>query len=155
MRVSSIEAARGQQVKFNGSLSKPVKALLDSQTPKLLNAEKTGQISREDFKVSFDIFSRDYDKIVGKMREFSYATVLSMKKSKSGAMKYYLEHPQSDYKYLMDDIFVHNDPILDVNAFSTLAERLEKINPFEVENKFCIQRHTNVPREIFKPEIEL
>ena len=155
MRVSSINAVGSQQTTFNGSLSKPVKALLDSQTPIILEAKKCGKFSKQDIKSIFDIFSRDYDTIRGKMGEFSYSTVLSMKKTKSNRVLFYLENPNSDYKYLMNEISMHNSPITDINGFSALADMLEKVNPFEVENKFCIQRHSNVPREIFKPEIEL
>ena len=155
MRVSSISAARPQQVVFNGSFSKPVKALLDSQTPKLLEAKRLGDISKSDLDKSFEIFSHDYDVMRAKMGEFSYSTILSMKRMKDGSTLFYLENPRSDYKYLMDGIFLRNDPVVDVNIFSTLAERLKKLNPFEIENKFCIQRHSGVQREIFRPEIEL
>ena len=59
MRVSSIGAVRGQQVVFNGSLASPVKALLDSQTPKLIEAQKCGKIFKNELKNSFEIFSHD------------------------------------------------------------------------------------------------
>ena len=155
MRISSIEAARPQQVAFKGSLSQPVKALLDSQTPNLLAAKKAGKIINKIADAKFDLFSQSYNIIVQKMSEFSYSTILSMKKMKNGLTRFYIEHPKSDYKFLLGDIKLRNRVGIDTDAFIELSAKLEKVNPFEVENKFCIQRHKDVPREIFKPEIEL
>ncbi len=154
MRVSSINAA-GQQPVFKGSLSQPVKTLLDSQIPNLLKAKQAGKISDVRANAKFDLFSSSYDIITQKMGEFSHSTILSMKKMKGDIVKFYIENPHSDYKFLLEDIAIRDMVGLDSDAFITLSAKLEKVNPFEVENKFCIQKHSNVPNEYFKPEVEL
>ena len=155
MRVSSINAAGQQQVAFNGSFSKPVKALLDSQTPKLLEAKRLGRISKDSLHASFDRFTKDYEVMRSKMDEFSYSTVLSMSKRKDGSTLFYIEHPHSDYKYFVGNVYLGEELSSRIDGFSMLADMLKKVNPFEVENKFCIQRHSDIPRSFFKPEIKL
>ena len=155
MRVSSINAAGQQQVAFNGSFSRPVKALLDSQTPKLLEAKRLGNISKSDLKTSFDKFSRDYDVMRQKMGEFSYSTVLSMKKTENGRTSFYIEHPKSNYKHNVGEVLLGEDLTSRLKGFSELAGMLKKLNPVEIEGKLCEQRHPGALVQNFKPEIGL
>ena len=96
-----------------------------------------------------------YSNLCTIMERFAHSAKLSFIKLKnSNTHRFFIEHQGSHYKYVVSDVSLsemHNQAN-DVDKLETLVNDLAKVNPFEVNNKFLLQRKPGTIFYDFEPD---
>lgn len=103
-------------------------------------------------KVEGKYVKGDWNAINDKMKGFPSSAQLDAVQSKvyiRGVYDVFISSPKSDYKFYLGH---YNSK--SAESLENLRFKLRDVNPYEVNYKFCIQRHKDVPREEFAAEME-
>lgn len=156
MRISPVTTVTGYQ--NNKSNNRPnFNGAVDYREINRFITMLPNRIVKEHSATSEDMFKATsvIDKINNKMEKFSFDTVLRFRNKNEKEYEVFIEHPHSNYKEILPTFKLseRGSAVEDVEAFSKLADDIEKTNQFDVELKFCQMRHDNVPRSAFRPTL--
>ena len=96
-----------------------------------------------------------YSNLLPIMERFAHSAELSFVKLKNSSIhRFFIEDRGSNYKYIASDISLSEkcNQTNDVDALETLVSDLAKVNPFEVNSKFKLQRKPNTFDYSFEPD---
>jgi len=95
-----------------------------------------------------------YDNLHTIMERCAHGAELTFEKLNNGIHRFFIQHPESNYKYMVSDILLseRHNKAEDVDKIEDMVNVLSKVNPFELNLKFKLQSKPNALDSSFVPD---
>lgn len=158
MRVLPIRNS-ADKIQYKGKISQSVAELTGSMSDGWLHEANSGKYTTTPL-INTCLFASErinntYMNLYTIMERFAHACELTFEKSKqTGIYRFFIENKHSNYKIMCDDIeFSPNvNKLSDIDKLEHLEQKVAKINPYEENSHFILQRKPESKGPLFDKE---